>query len=161
MVQKTIAEDDVAHDHIITKDNIECIKSVLSNEISKVEDANISNEFTQDWSEATKNVKENEEVQSCNDINLQNINTLTMWLWDVWEDNYKKPGHLFLFGRAEINGTFTSVCVQITNVEHCLYLLPRAKVKFRISKACFCLNSDHLFFIAFDNPKRYCNGRCL
>lgn len=87
-----------------------------------------SNALFQNWNETTKNIMESECTADINDFNLENVDTLTMWLWDVWEDSYKKPGHVFLFGKAEINGVLTSTCVQITNVEHCLYLLPRKKV---------------------------------
>uniref|UniRef100_A0A336MVQ2 DNA polymerase n=1 Tax=Culicoides sonorensis TaxID=179676 RepID=A0A336MVQ2_CULSO len=62
------------------------------------------------------------------EINLKNsTEMLKFWLWDIWEDNVKKPGHLFLFGRTEINGEFISTCIQISNVERCLYLLPRTR----------------------------------
>lgn len=81
------------------------------------------------WNETTKNIVETVPVPENKDVNLsvKTADALTMFLWDVWEDSYKKPGCVFLFGKVEINGVLTSTCVQITNVEHCLYLLPRKK----------------------------------
>lgn len=55
-----------------------------------------------------------------------------MWFWDAWEDHYKAPGQLFLFGKVAIEGRlpveYKSACVKIENVERCMYLLPREYV---------------------------------
>lgn len=103
----------------------EIVETILEqNELEHLPDALFEN-----WNESTKNIVESSEsLPDISKVNLKNVDTLTMFLWDVWEDHYRKPGHVFLFGKAEINGVLTSTCVQITNVEHCLYLLPRKKV---------------------------------
>lgn len=51
------------------------------------------------------------------------------WFWDAWEDPYKKPGQIYLFGKIAVEGKsppeFKSACIKVENIERCLYLLPR------------------------------------
>lgn len=57
------------------------------------------------------------------------------WFWDAWEDQYKCPGQIFLFGKIAVQGKSTSnskslpeyksACIKIDNIDRCLYLLPR------------------------------------
>lgn len=67
-------------------------------------------------------------VQDLNKLKINDLSNIKMWLWDIWEDPFKKPGQIFLFGKALLNGIPTSTCLQIQNVEHCLYFLPRKTV---------------------------------
>lgn len=53
---------------------------------------------------------------------------MKFWFWDAYEDPFKFPGKVFLFGKMPVEDNpkeFKSVCVTIENVEKCLYLLPR------------------------------------
>ncbi|ROT82337.1 putative DNA polymerase alpha catalytic subunit-like [Penaeus vannamei] len=50
------------------------------------------------------------------------------WL-DAYEDIYKQPGTVYLFGKVWIESaqTHTSCCVAVKNIERRLYILPRTK----------------------------------
>lgn len=73
----------------------------------------------------TNKIETENDMKGTKDVDIKNTETINLFLWDMYEDQYKKPGQLFLFGKTEVNGVFNTVCVQITNVEKCLYLLPR------------------------------------
>lgn len=56
------------------------------------------------------------------------------WFWDAWEDAYKCPGQIFLFGKIAVPSKssssksapeYKSACIKIENIDRCLYLLPR------------------------------------
>jgi len=52
-----------------------------------------------------------------------------------WIDAYEEPnlpGTVFLFGKVGMADTFVSCCVTVKNIQRCLYLLPRKKVKYGI-----------------------------
>lgn len=49
-----------------------------------------------------------------------------------WLDAYEEPhlpGTVFLFGKVGVADTFVSCCVVVKNIQRCLYLLPRKKVR--------------------------------
>ncbi|GAB0097436.1 DNA polymerase [Sergentomyia squamirostris] len=51
-----------------------------------------------------------------------------IWFLDAWEDPFKRPGQLFLFGRIKMEGTadsYKSVTIHIQSVNRKLFLLPR------------------------------------
>lgn len=50
---------------------------------------------------------------------------MKMWLWDAWEDPFKRPGEIFLFGKIKEGKELKSVTVHVENVDRCMYLLPR------------------------------------
>lgn len=55
--------------------------------------------------------------------------SVRFWFWDAWEDPYKKPGQIYLFGKIAVEGKsppeFKSACIKVENIDRCLYLLPR------------------------------------
>lgn len=59
---------------------------------------------------------------------ISNGDGLKMWYWDAWEDPFKRPGQVFLFGKVGNAKENKSVCVHVENVDRCLYLLPREYV---------------------------------
>lgn len=67
------------------------------------------------------------------------------WFWDAWEDPYKKPGQIYLFGKIAVEGKtppeFKSACIKVENIERCLYLLPREYVSvLNWLHTCYVLN---------------------
>lgn len=63
--------------------------------------------------------------------------SMKMWMWDAWADQQKRPGEIFLFGKVLGNkgvgkADYQSICVQIENVEKCLFLLPREHVSVKL-----------------------------
>lgn len=62
--------------------------------------------------------------------------SMKFWYWDAYEDPFKMPGKIFLFGKIVSDQNpkeFKSVCVTVENVNRCLYLLPRKYVSFIFS----------------------------
>lgn len=58
--------------------------------------------------------------------NLNNNESIKFWYWDAWEDQFKRPGEVFLFGKISgPNGTFKSMCIHVTGIEKIIYLCPR------------------------------------
>ncbi|XP_012251179.2 DNA polymerase alpha catalytic subunit isoform X2 [Athalia rosae] len=53
------------------------------------------------------------------------------YYWDAFEDPYKQPGIVYLFGKVFVDSAnaFVSCCVRITNVDRRIYLFPRKYVK--------------------------------
>lgn len=55
--------------------------------------------------------------------------SVRFWLWDAWEDPYKRPGQIFLFGKIAAEGKspseYISACIKVENIDRCLYMLPR------------------------------------
>lgn len=51
------------------------------------------------------------------------------WL-DVYEDYYRQPGTVYMFGKVWVEEAHTHVscCVTVHNIERCLYFLPREKI---------------------------------
>lgn len=57
---------------------------------------------------------------------------MKFWYWDAFEDPFKLPGKIFLFGKIASDQNpkeFKSVCITVENVDRCLYLLPRKYVR--------------------------------
>ena len=59
------------------------------------------------------------------DVNGESV--LRLFWFDAYEDHWKHPGVVFLFGKvwAESAHTHVSCCVSVRNIERCVYLLPR------------------------------------
>lgn len=67
--------------------------------------------------------------------NLNNNEVIKFWYWDAWEDFYKRPGEVFLFGKIPgPNDTFKSMCIHVTGIEKIVYLCPRKFVLDSITK---------------------------
>ncbi|XP_043284344.1 DNA polymerase alpha catalytic subunit [Venturia canescens] len=51
--------------------------------------------------------------------------------WDAYEDQYKQPGVVYLFGKTydESTKAYVSCCVQVKNIPRRIYLLPREQIK--------------------------------
>lgn len=59
--------------------------------------------------------------------------SMKFWYWDAYEDPFKLPGKIFLFGKIVSDQNpkeFKSVCVTVENVNRSIYLLPRKYVSF-------------------------------
>lgn len=60
--------------------------------------------------------------------NSDNQQVFRFFWWDAYEDYYKQPGVVFLFGKVYVESakSYTSCCVAVRNIERKIYLLPRA-----------------------------------
>jgi DNA polymerase alpha subunit A len=60
---------------------------------------------------------------------------------DAWEDNTKRPGEIFLFGKTPVYNKarieFHSICVIVENVDRCLYVLPKSEISLNEAMAEF------------------------
>lgn len=111
--------------------------------IKKVVDKFANSEFLlTGWNNiCSKSEEQDTEVTNGNEIesNLPKLSDETdvkIWYWDAWEDPIKQAGKVFLFGRIPIANTtkeYQSVCVQVENVQRCIYLLPREFVSYQLS----------------------------
>lgn len=61
--------------------------------------------------------------------NTEGNQVLRFYWLDAYEDFYKQPGTVFLFGKVFIESaqTYVSCCVTVRNIERRLYILPRKK----------------------------------
>lgn len=52
------------------------------------------------------------------------------WWWDAFEDVYKQPGVVYLFGKVWVESAkaYVSCCVTVKDIERRIYLLPRENV---------------------------------
>lgn len=91
-------------------------------------DEDLDKHFLTGWDNI--GVMDNAEDELLNSTQKMDVDDTNMkiWYWDAWEDQYKRPGQIYLFGKVPANKQttgFQSVCVHIENVEKCIYLLPR------------------------------------
>lgn len=79
------------------------------------------------------NVDDDDELLSTIDVDaFDEQTTMKFWYLDAYEDPFKFPGKVFLFGRMPVETNvkeFKSVCVTVENVDRSLYLLPREYVR--------------------------------
>jgi DNA polymerase alpha subunit A len=65
-------------------------------------------------------------------ITTANGESVLQFYWiDAYEDAYSQPGTVFLFGKVKLPNhpsSYASCCVQVRNIERCLYFLPRKKL---------------------------------
>lgn len=56
---------------------------------------------------------------------------LRVFWWDAYEEWFKQPGVVYLFGKVWIESakTHVSCCAAVRNIERRIYLLPREKVR--------------------------------
>lgn len=56
--------------------------------------------------------------------------------WDAFEDPYKQPGMVHLFGKVYVESakTYVSCCLTVKNIERRLYLLPRKHVRSKVGE---------------------------
>lgn len=57
-------------------------------------------------------------------------NVFRFFWWDAFEDCYKQPGVVYLFGKVFIEEAqgFVSCCLTVKNIDRRIYLLPREYV---------------------------------
>jgi DNA polymerase alpha subunit A len=57
-----------------------------------------------------------------------------MFWWDAYEEWFKQPGVVYLFGKVWIESakTHVSCCVTVKNIERRIFLLPREKVRWNL-----------------------------
>lgn len=110
-------------------DEIDIPSDVLTEPIVPIESKkNLGDTMFKEWQTAKTLQGQMDEVTETQDLNLESSEKLNFWLWDIWEDPQENRGQLFLFGKLEHNGMYSSVCIQIMDIQNRLYLLPRAKV---------------------------------
>ncbi|KAK4879037.1 hypothetical protein RN001_007183 [Aquatica leii] len=62
--------------------------------------------------------------------NVEGKQVFRFFWWDAYENVFKRPGEIFLFGKTycEAVKSYVSCCVTIQNIERKIYLLPRTHV---------------------------------
>ncbi|XP_033219997.1 DNA polymerase alpha catalytic subunit [Belonocnema kinseyi] len=63
--------------------------------------------------------------------NEANESVFRFFWWDAYEDPYRQPGVVYLFGKTFVESTkkYVSCCVVVKNVPRRVYLLPREQIK--------------------------------
>jgi DNA polymerase alpha subunit A len=63
------------------------------------------------------------------------LQVLRIFWWDAYEEGFKQPGVVYLFGKVWIESakTHVSCCVAVKNIQRRIYLLPREKVSVGLS----------------------------
>ncbi|XP_059612246.1 DNA polymerase alpha catalytic subunit [Phlebotomus argentipes] len=77
---------------------------------------------------AGANVEQEIDFSAFDMSDFSNESEKKIWFWDAWEDPFKRPGQLFLFGRVRVENakdSYKSVTVHIQSVNRRLFLLPR------------------------------------
>lgn len=133
-VHETIKEEDVP------APDVDMDYSILDDVENQFEDTTdvsvdrkavvIDEAVTDNWEKLCQ-LETSQDDEIFNDIDIENPtseNEMNIWFWDAWEDPFKRPGEIFLFGKIKEGKEFKSVTVHVDNVDRCLYLLPR---KFR------------------------------
>lgn len=95
-----------------------------------------SNSFVTEWNDIVSNVSEaSVEVQvDTSQLPLstnKNGEKVLRFFWlDAFEDNFKHPGIVYLFGKIWIESAncHVSCCIIVKNIERRVFLLPREKV---------------------------------
>ncbi|XP_071492723.1 DNA polymerase alpha catalytic subunit-like [Diadema antillarum] len=133
-------EDDVKTEPNVVKPEVK--EEEMEEEDSKATvQANINPEVcsTSGWETIKGEVEEDEEDIKVNiqvDASTLPLTTnedgeqiLRMYWLDAYEDPFKQPGTVFLFGKVWIKEakSHVSCCVAVKNIERCVYLLPREK----------------------------------
>ncbi|KAF5306657.1 hypothetical protein FQA39_LY08846 [Lamprigera yunnana] len=62
--------------------------------------------------------------------NTEGKKVFRFFWWDAYENHFKRPGEIFLFGKtySEAAKSYVSCCVIVQNIERKIYLLPRSHV---------------------------------
>lgn len=98
------------------------------------ENSEIFNEiWNDDFGMQTTNVEvsaENADVSIPFIKNSAGEQIFRFYWWDAYEDSFKQPGIVYLFGKAYVPSTKTycSCCLTIKNIPRRIYLLPREYV---------------------------------
>ncbi|KAF7403413.1 hypothetical protein HZH68_006207 [Vespula germanica] len=99
------------------------------------ENSEIFNEiWNDDFGMQTTNVEvsaENADVSIPFIKNSAGEQIFRFYWWDAYEDSFKQPGIVYLFGKAYVPSTKTycSCCLTIKNIPRRIYLLPREYIK--------------------------------
>lgn len=48
--------------------------------------------------------------------------------FDAYEDMFKQPGTVYLFGKVLVDSSYVSCCVVMKNIDRTIHLLPREEV---------------------------------
>merc|ERR550532_1657439 len=77
----------------------------------------------------TKTTNKVDEPSNTDDYPRGKPGFLDFFWFDAYEDPFRKPGQIYLFGKCLVKDTWKSVCIHIKNIERTMYILPRLKNK--------------------------------
>lgn len=63
------------------------------------------------------------------------VQVFRFFYFDAYEDMFKQPGTVYLFGKVPVDSSYVSCCVVMKNIDRTIHLLPREEV----SVTCFSL----------------------
>ena len=129
-------------------DNMEMDKSITNQSESKAKlwkekknDTVDDDAFAKVWDKNFCSNKSNTPIKSNGTVNSLSFPTTNnssgdkvfrFFWWDAFEDPYKQPGVVYLFGKVYVDSLkeYVSCCVAVKNIPRRVYLLPREYVSF-------------------------------
>lgn len=132
-------------------DSVGCFKDQKLDNEDELMDQVWADDFNEQLTEAEVSTShiETENVAPVADKTIGSNDTkdFRFYWWDAFEDQYKQPGVVYLFGKTydESAKSYVSCCVQVKNIPRRIYLLPREQVSFSVS-----LYFSSLPFLLFD-----------